>query len=144
MKKQQNKGENMKQIKQFLTLAFVLLFACFAFAQTPEQTQSLLADALALVGGWKQLGLLPAALALLQLLIKLFNADIPIVNGWLSKLAPEGKFLAIQFLSVLVAFVTLKIAGVSGIELFLKVAAMPLVTEFLHKVYTLFIAKKKA
>lgn len=128
----------MKFMGLFLTALF---FSVMAFAQEAVPSQDVLTGLIELIGGWKGLTSLAAAIASVQLIIKFLNSDLS--GALLNKVSSEVKFLIIQGLSVVVAFLSLKITGVSGLEALVKVLAMPVVMEFLHKLYTMYIEKKQ-
>ena len=128
-----------KQSTNLMAIFMVLLLPLFVFAQTTEQ--SLLTEIINLIGGWKGLSSFAAALAVVQLLVK-FLSDEKLSGGLLKKVSPEIKFLIIQFLSIIVAYLTLVVSGVSGVEAVFKTLAMPVFVEFLHKLYKQFIEKK--
>ena len=128
------------KLKQLLTITMIMALApLLVFAQTTEQ--SLLTEIINLIGGWKGLSSFAAALAIVQLLVK-FLSDEKLSGGLLKKVKPEHKFLIIQFLSIIVAYLTLVVSGVSGVEAVFKTLAMPVFVEFLHKLYKQFIEKK--
>lgn len=131
----------MKLIGLFLT---TLLFAIFAFAQDAVVVPSdeVIKSAFDLIVNWKTLASGAAALGVIQLLIKFFNSDLS--GALLKKVTPEHKFLVIQGLSIIVGYLTLKSTGVSGLEAVVKTLALPIVVEFLHKLYKLYVEKKTA
>lgn len=129
----------MKKLGLFLTTMF---FALAAFAQDAAiPTQDVITALIELIGGWKGLTSLAAALAVVQLIIKFLSSEI--AGELLKKVQPQVKFLVIQGLSVVVAILTLKLTGVSGTEAVIKVLAMPVFLEFAHKIYVLYIEKKQ-
>ena len=93
-----------KQSTNLVVIFMVLLLPLFVFAQTTEQ--SLLTEIINLISGWKGLSSFAVALAVVQLLVK-FLSDEKLSGGLLKKVSPEIKFLIIQFLSIIVAYLTL-------------------------------------
>lgn len=125
-------------MKKFLMIFVVFMAPLFAFAQEVTDTQVFM-ELFNLIGGFKGLTTLAAVLAIVQLIVKFFKS--PLGYKVLDKIPDKYEFILIQGLSIIVAYITLLVTGVTGMEALVKTIAMPVVVEYFFKIYKL-IAKK--
>lgn len=130
----------MKQLTMIFTAIMLFTFAVFAQEVAPVPSADVIKGLIDLIGGWKGLTTFAAALAVLQLVVMFLNSELS--GGLLAKVSTEVKFFIIQGLSIGVAYLTLVVSGVSGVEALVKTLAMPLVSEYLFKLYKHLIEKK--
>lgn len=133
-------------MKRFFGLIMVISFLCLPLAvmaqvdMTPVSELDFLQQLLQFVGGVKGMASAAAILAGVQLVIMFLK------TAWsgkvFAKLTGDMKMLVVTFLTIVVGYLSMTVAGVSSAEAALKTLALPMVQEFLYQVYKQFIAKK--